>query len=145
MEFLCCVPDDDDADDDDDGDDADDDLGIVVEDDFKLVGASCVVEECRCKGLALFSKRLDRHQSEYKAICLVLKEIRKMWKWKKEGCAEKAKNVLGLEEQRKDASPFPYILGIYNYILGIYKKSKYRLTSVAETIGVGTRIGSRIW
>ena len=68
-----------------------------------------------------------------------------MWKWKKEGCAERAKNVLGLEEQRKDASPFPYILGIYNYILGIYKKSKYRLTSVAETIGVGTRIGSRIW
>ena len=50
----------------------------------------------------------------------------------------RAKNVLGVEEQRKDVSPFPYILGIY-------KKSKYRLTSVAETIGVGTRIGSRIW
>ena len=62
-------------------------------------------------------------------------EIRKMWKWKKEGCARRAKNVLGVEEQRKDVSP----------LLGIYKKSKYRLTSVAETIGVGTRKGSRIW
>ena len=33
-------------------------LGVVVENDFELKGASRVVEKCRRKGLALFSKRL---------------------------------------------------------------------------------------
>ena len=108
MKFLLCVPVD---------DDADDDLGIVVKDDFELVGASCVVEECRCKGLALFSKRLDRHQSEYKARCLVLKKSGKCGNGRRKDAREELKMFLVLRSRERMCHHFP-IYWEYN-ILGI--------------------------